>query len=152
MHFDPFTVGSAECTAWSVSEGIPELTIEEAILKANEIYVSGWRAQQRLFTAHPEAAYRALRHADRELRLREYMEQLSTHRSGKVTVTRCLDRAIGACPYCGAEYNAGHFLVRHEDGRELRFEVGLVHHAHEGHLISVEDIDIDTMISIIEDA
>ncbi len=128
------------------------MTIEEAVIKANKIYVSGWRRLQRQFAARPEAAYRALRDADRELRLREYMEQLSSHRSGKITVTRHLDRAVGSCPYCGAENNAGHFLVRHEDGRELRFDVGLVHYAQAGHLISVEDIDIDTMISIMEDA
>lgn len=128
------------------------MTIEDAILKANEIYVSGWQAQQRELKAHPDTAQRALQEADQDLRLRAFVEELSTHRSGKVWVKRALERAVGVCPYCSAQYNAGYFLVRHEDGRELRFDVGLVHYVQEGHLISVEDIDIDAMISIMADA
>jgi precorrin-3B methylase len=128
------------------------MTIAEAILNANQIYVAGWEAQQRQFQAHPAAAYRALQEANQNLRLREYVHRLSSHRSGKVMVTRVLDRSIGTCPYCGASFNAGHFLVRHQDGRELRFDVALAHYAKMGHVISSEDIDIYAMIAIMEDA
>ena len=128
------------------------MTIEEAVLKANQIYVTGWEAQQRQFRKHPEAARAALEEADRELRVRAYVEELSTHRSGNVTVKRVLDRAIGACPYCDAVHNAGHLLVRHQDGREVRFDVLLVHSAQAGHLISSEDVNIDTRIAMMNDA
>ena len=128
------------------------MTIEDAILKANEIYSSGWEAQQLEMKRHPDGAQRALQEADQDLRLREYVAELSTHRSGQVMVQRTLERAVGLCPYCGAQYNAGYFLVRHDDGREIRFDIGLIHYVQEGHLISVEDIDIDEMISIMVDA
>jgi hypothetical protein len=128
------------------------MTIEDAILKANEIYISGWETQQREIKSHPDTAQRALQEADRDLRLREYVEELSTHRSGQVSVKRTLERAVGVCPYCGTQYSDGYFLVRHDDGREIRFDIGLVHYVQEGHLISVEDIDIDAMTSIMADA
>ena len=128
------------------------MTIEEAVLKASQIYVTGWQAQRRQFRKHPEAARAALEAADRELRVRAHIEDLSTHRSRKVTVRRVQDRAVGACPYCDAVHNAGHFLVRHQDGREVRFDVVLVHYAQAGHLISSEDVNIDTLISVMNDA
>jgi hypothetical protein len=128
------------------------MTIEEAVLKASQIYVAGWQALQRQFQKHPEAAHAALEDADRELRVRAHVEELSTHRSGNVTVRRVLARAIGACPYCDAVQNAGHFLVRHQDGQEVRFDVMLVHYAQAGHLISSEDVNIDTLISVMENA
>jgi hypothetical protein len=56
------------------------------------------------------------------------------------------------CPHCGASYNAGHFRVRHQDGREVRFDVGLVHNAQAGHPISSQDVNTDTLISMMEDA
>ena len=128
------------------------MTIEEAVLKAKQIYVEGWQAQQRQFRKHPEAARVALEEADRELRVRAHIEELSTHRSGKVTVRRVQDRAVDACPYCDALYNAGHFAVWHQDGRKVRVDVALVHYAQASHLISSEDVNIDALVSIMEDA
>lgn len=128
------------------------MTIEEAVMKVNQIYVTGSEAQLRQFRDNPEAVRTALQEADRDLRVRAYVEELSTHHSGKVTVKRVLDRAIGACPYCDTVHNAGHFVVQHQDGRQLRFDVVLVHYAQASHLISSEDVKVNTLISMMEDA
>jgi len=127
-------------------------TIDGAVRKVQHIYRQGWRAQQQRFRSNPELARRALEEADRAGHLREYVAELSSGRSGLVTVTRQLDRSIGTCPYCGASYNAGSYIVRHTDGREVRFDTALAHHASEGHPITPNDVDIDLLLLLLADA
>ena len=127
-------------------------TIHEAVLEVQNIYRKGWRAQQQRFRTNPELARRALENADRDGRLREHVQELSKYRSGLVTVTRNLDRSIGTCPHCGADYNAGSYIVRHVDGREVRFDTLLAHYASEGHPITKNDVDIDLLLMLMAGA
>ena len=75
------------------------------------------------------------------------------HRFGKVFINDgMVQRGLEPCPHCGGAIGMGLIVVRHDDGRMVGFNPRLGHYVQEGHPITCEDVDGETLIAILADA
>ena len=98
---------------------------------------------------------------DAILRIAELRAQLPSvkeegrygHRFGKVFINDgTVQRGLAPCPHCGRAVGMGLITVMHADGRMVGFKPRLHHYVQEGHPITNEDIDGETLIAILADA
>ena len=74
------------------------------------------------------------------------------HRFGRVFINDgMVERGLAPCPHCGRAVGMGLILVMHDDGRMAGFNPRLEHYVQEGHSITSEDVDGETLIAILAD-
>lgn len=130
------------------------MNIYEAINKIEAIHNAGIRDRIGYVGEDDLAAQQVIQRAFEELGLPERLHRYGgiVH-SGKLYLyTGTVQRGLLPCPHCGVTIGMGYVVVVHEDGRAVELNVALYHYPSAGHPITCEDVDIETLIEIVEDA